>query len=98
MDYLGQRSELVDRTSGLVLIDPTLPNRLDVAGIRPLLDDDTLLIASKGEICSPGEVASVLLGTPKVSFGGIHGELPGKGLGEVVRFFGERAGGGAIPH
>ena len=92
VDYLGQRSEVADRTAGLVLIDPTLPNRLDVGGIRRLLDDDTLLIASEGEVCSPGEIASVLLGIPKVSFGGIHGEMPGKALGEVVRFFGERAG------
>ncbi|MCD6392919.1 MAG: hypothetical protein J7M40_05380 [Planctomycetes bacterium] len=50
VDYLGQRSELRDRTAGLVLIDPTLPNRLDVAGIQPLLDNDTLLIASEGVV------------------------------------------------
>ena len=92
VDYLGQRSGVRDRTAGLVLIDPTLPNRLDVGNIRPLLDDDTLLIASEGEITSPGEIASALLGIPKISFGGIHGEMPGKALGGIVRFFEERAG------
>ncbi len=90
VDYLGQRSEVADRTAGLVLIDPTLPNRLDVANIRPMLDDDTLLIASEGEVTSPGEIASALLGIPKISFGGIHGEMPGKALGEIVRFYEER--------
>ncbi len=90
VDYLGQRSEVRDRTAGLVLIDPTLPNRLDVANIRPLLDNDTLLIASEGEVTSPGEIASALLGIDKISFGGIHGEMPGKALGEIVRFFEKR--------
>ena len=91
VDYLGQRSGLADRTAGLVLIDPTLPNRLDVANIRPLLDNDTLLIASEGEVTSPGEIASALLGIDKISFGGIHGEMPSKALGEIVRFFEKRA-------
>ncbi len=90
VDYLGQRSELRDRTAGLVLIDPTLPNRLDVANIRPLLDNDTLLIASEGEVTSPGEIASALLGIDKISFSGIHGEMPSKALGEIVRFYEER--------
>ncbi len=94
VDYLGQRSEVADRTAGLVLIDPTLPNRLDVANIRPLLDNDTLLVATEGEVCSPGEIASALLGIDKISFGGIHGEMPGKALGEIVRFYEERAAGG----
>jgi len=104
VDYLGRRLELLERTAGLVLIDPTLlertaglvlidptlPNRLNVGNIRQLLDNDTLLIASQADVTSPGEIASVLLGIDKVSFSGIHGQMPAKALGEVVRFFQER--------
>ncbi|MHC4115932.1 MAG: hypothetical protein ACYSWO_00345 [Planctomycetota bacterium] len=90
VDFLQARPELLDRVSGLVLIDPTLSNRLEVGNIRHLLDDDTLLIASQGEITSPGEIASVLLEIPKISFAGIHGEMPSKALGEILKFCEQR--------
>ena len=90
VEFLQQRSELLCRVAGLVLIDPTLSNRLDVGNIRRLLDNDTLLIASQGEVHSPGEIASALLGIHKISFPGIHGEMPSKALGEVIEFYKER--------
>ncbi|MCH8120510.1 MAG: hypothetical protein IIC00_12370 [Planctomycetes bacterium] len=90
IDFLQQRPELLDRVAGLVLIDPTLPNRLDVGNIRRLLDNDTLLIASQGEVHSPGEIASVLLQIPKISFGGIHGEMPNKALAQIIKFYQHR--------
>lgn len=90
VEFLQQRPELHGRVAGLVLIDPTLPNRLQVGNIRRILDDDTLLIASQGEVHSPGEIASVLLGIPKISFPGIHGEMPNKALGEVMKFYRKR--------
>ncbi len=90
VEFLEQRPELLDRMVGLVLIDPTLPNRLKVENIRRLLDDDTLLIASEGEVSSPGEISSMLLQIPKISFPGIHGEMPNKSLGEIIKFYKER--------
>jgi pimeloyl-ACP methyl ester carboxylesterase len=87
VEFLQQRPELLDRVAGLALIDPTLPNRLDVGNIRRLLDNDTLLIASQSDVHSPGEIASILLGIPKISFPGIHGEMPNKALGEVIKFY-----------
>jgi hypothetical protein len=90
VDFLQERPELLDRVSGLVLIDPTLSNRLEVGNIRSLLDNDTLLIASQGEVTSPGEIASVLLEIPKVSFDGIHGEMPHKSLAEIAEFYEQR--------
>lgn len=90
VEFLQQRLELLGRTAGLVLIDPTLPNRLQVENVRKLLDNDTLLIASQGEVHSPGEIASVLLGIPKISFPGIHGEMPNKAIGNVISFFNKR--------
>jgi pimeloyl-ACP methyl ester carboxylesterase len=87
VDFLQQRSELLDRTAGLVLIDPTLSNRLDVGNIRSLLDNNTLLIASKGEDYSPGDIASALLQIPKISFPGIHGEMPNKALPQIINFY-----------
>jgi pimeloyl-ACP methyl ester carboxylesterase len=91
VEFLQQRSELLDRAAGLVLIDPTLPNRLDVGSIRRLLDNDTLLIASQGEVHSPGEIASILLQIPKISFPGIHGEMPNKALSRVIEFYRQRS-------
>ena len=90
VDFLKRRAELVVRAADLVLIDPTLPNRLEVGNIRRLLDNDTLLIASKGEITSPSEVASVLLQIPKISFEGIHGEMPNKALSQIIEFYRQR--------
>lgn len=90
IEFLEQRSKLLDRIAGLVLIDPTLPSRLNVRNIPRLLDNDTLLIASQGEVHSPGQIASVLLQIPKISFPGIHGEMPNKALGEVIKFYEER--------
>ncbi|MHC4172316.1 MAG: lipase family protein [Planctomycetota bacterium] len=90
VDFLERRCELLGRVAGLVLIDPTLPNRLEVANIRRLLDNDTLLIASQGEDTSPGEIASVLLQIPKISFPGIHGEMPNKALGQIIKFYQQR--------
>ncbi len=90
VEFLEQRPELLKRVVGLALIDPTLPNRLKVENIRRLLDNDTLLIASKGEVNSPGEISSMLLQIPKISFPGIHGEMPNKSLGEVIKFYKER--------
>jgi pimeloyl-ACP methyl ester carboxylesterase len=90
VDFLEQRPELLGRTAGLVLIDPTLSNRLGVGNIRALLDNDTLLIASQGEDQSPGEIASVLLDIPNISFPGIHGEMPNKALSRVVEFCEQR--------
>jgi pimeloyl-ACP methyl ester carboxylesterase len=87
VDFLQQRPELLDRTAGLVLIDPTLSNRLDVGNIRSLLDNNTLLIASKGEDYSPGDIASALLQIPKISFPGIHGEMPNKALPQIINFY-----------
>ena len=80
-DFLQQHPKFLYRVAGLVLIDPTLPNRLNVGNIRQLLDNNTLLIASQGDVRSPGEIASVLLGISKVSFPGIHGEMPNKAIG-----------------
>jgi len=90
VDFLQERGELLGRVSGLVLIDPTLSNRLQVGNVRRLLDDDTLLIASQGEVTSPGEIASVLLEIPKISFSGIHGEMPHKALAEIIKFYEQR--------
>ncbi len=90
VDFLQERPELLDRVSGLTLIDPTLSNRLEVGNIRSLLDNDTLLIASQGEVTSPGEIASVLLEIPKISFPGIHGEMPHKSLTEIIEFYEQR--------
>ena len=90
VDFLQDRPGLLVRVAGLVLIDPTLSNRLEAGNIRQLLDNDTLLIASEGEITSPGEIASVLLGIPKVSFPGIHGEMPNKALAEILGFYEQR--------
>ncbi len=90
VEFLEQHPELLDRMVGLVLIDPTLPNRLKVENIRRLLDNDTLLIASEGELNSPGEISSMLLQIPKISFPGIHGEMPNKSLGEIIKFYKER--------
>lgn len=90
IEFLEQRRELLERVAGLVLIDPTLPNRLNVRNIRRLLDDDTLLIASLGEDQSPGEIASALLEIPSISFPGIHGEMPNKALGRIIEFYEHR--------
>jgi pimeloyl-ACP methyl ester carboxylesterase len=90
VDFLQQRPELLSRMAGLVLIDPTLPNRLEAGNIRCLLDNDTLLIASQGELPSPGEIASVLLQIPKISFSGIHGEMPNKALDQIIKFYQQR--------
>jgi pimeloyl-ACP methyl ester carboxylesterase len=90
VEFLEQRPTLLGRVAGLVLIDPTLPNRLKVGNIRRLLDNDTLLIASQGQDSSPGEIASVLLQIPKTTFTGIHGEMPNKALAEIIRFYEER--------
>lgn len=87
VDFLQQCPELLDRTAGLVLIDPTLSNRLEVGNIRSLLDNNTLLIASKGEDYSPGDIASALLQIPKISFPGIHGEIPNKALPQIINFY-----------
>jgi hypothetical protein len=85
-DFLHQRAELVGGVTGLVLIDATLPNRQEVGNIRCLLDNDTLLTASQGEVNSPGEIASFLLDLPKISFDGIHGEMPNKALAKIIKF------------
>ncbi len=90
VEFLEQRPELLERVVGLALIDPTLPNRLKNENIRWLLDNDTLLIASKGEVNSPGEISSMLLQISKISFPGIHGEMPNKSLEEVIKFYEER--------
>jgi pimeloyl-ACP methyl ester carboxylesterase len=90
VEFLERNPELLDRVVGLVLIDPTLPNQLKVENIRRLLDNDTLLIASEGEGNSPGEISSMLLQIPKISFPGIHGEMPNKSLGAVIKFYEER--------
>jgi pimeloyl-ACP methyl ester carboxylesterase len=60
IEFLERHPELLNRVVGLVLIDPTLPNRLKIENIRRLLDNDTLLIASEGEDNSPGEISSIL--------------------------------------
>lgn len=90
VEFLEQRPELLDRVLGLALIDPTLPNRLKLENIRTLLDNDTLLIASEAEGSSPGEISSMLLQIPKISFPGIHGQMPNKSLPEVIGFYKER--------
>ncbi len=92
VEFLEQRPELLERVAGLALIDPTLPNRLKVENIRNLLDNDTLLIASDGQgvVNTPGEISSILLQIPKISFTGIHGEMPNKSLAEIIRFYKER--------
>ena len=90
VEFLQQRPELLDRIAGLALIDSTLPNRLRVDNIRFLLDNDTLLIASEGEVTSPGEISSMLLHIPKISFPGIHGEMPNKALADVINFYKQR--------
>ena len=89
IEFLEKHLELLERVVGLALIDPTLPGRLKVENIRRLLDNDTLLIASDGEN-SPGEISSVLLEISKVSFSGIHGEMPTKSIEPIIKFYEER--------
>lgn len=50
----------------------------------------TLLIASQGEVQSPGDIASVLLQIPKIVFPGTHGQMPNKALGEIIEFYLQR--------
>ncbi|MHC5117375.1 MAG: hypothetical protein ACYSO7_03700 [Planctomycetota bacterium] len=90
VDFLEKRPELLGRILGLALIDPTLPNRMKNDAIRSLLDHDTLLVASEGEVNSPGKIASILLEIPAMSLAGIHGEMPNKSLKQVLNFFQER--------
>ncbi|MHC4259249.1 MAG: alpha/beta hydrolase [Planctomycetota bacterium] len=90
IEFLEQHPELLNRIAGLVLIDPTLPNRLKLKNIRPLLDSNTLLIASEADPQSPGRIASVLLDIPSISFPGIHGQMPNKALPDIVNFFRKR--------
>ena len=73
VDFLKRRAELVVRVVGLVLIVPTLPNRLEVGNIRRLLDNDTFLITSQGEVNKPGEIVSFLPDIPEISLEGIYG-------------------------
>lgn len=90
LDFLDQRPSIMERVAGIVLIDPTLPSRLRLKNIRPLLDRDTLLVASEGEADSPGKFAASLLNIPAVSFPGIHGEMPNKALSRIIEFYQER--------
>ncbi len=90
VEFLEQRPSLLDRTAGLALIDPTLPNRLNLKNIRHLLDNDTLLIASESDLPSPGTIASALLQIPKIPIAGIHGQMPNKALPQVISFFKQR--------
>ena len=90
VEFLAGRPDVAARTAGLVLIDPTLPNRLSVGDIRSLLNTNTLLVASDGEPESPGKVASALLDIPAISFPGTHGEMPNKALADIVRFLAGR--------
>lgn len=87
VEFLEQHPELLNQVAGMVLIDPTLPNRLQIHNIRNLLDSDTLLVASEGEVNSPGMIASALLGIPRISFPGIHGEMPNKALTKITGFY-----------
>lgn len=86
IEFIQRQPELAARLTGLVLIDPTLPGRLQTTGLREVLDRRTLLIASAGEHSSPGDVASVLLNIPKVSFTGIHGQMPNAALKTILAF------------
>ena len=90
LDFLNQRDSLLESMAGLVLIDPTLPNRLRISNIRSLLDNDTLLIASEGQMDSPGKLASLLLNIPAAFVTGIHGEMPNKALSQIIHFFQEQ--------
>ncbi|HEG44216.1 MAG TPA: hypothetical protein ENH94_09230 [Phycisphaerales bacterium] len=90
VEFLEQRPELIERVAAIALIDPTLPNRLKLENIRRLLDNDTLLIASEGEVNGPGEISSILLQIPKIGFPGIHGEMPNKSLAEIIKFYKKR--------
>lgn len=95
IEFLAQHPDILGRMAGLVLIDPTLPNRLKLDSIRNLLDRDTLLVASDGQPDSPGKIASALLDIPAVRIPGIHGEMPNKALRRIVEFYKERIGGAA---
>ncbi|MDP6524856.1 MAG: hypothetical protein QGI24_03460 [Kiritimatiellia bacterium] len=88
--FMDEHPAILERMAGLVLIDPTLPGRLRIGKVRPLLDRDTLLIASEGEQHSPGKMASAILGIPAVSFSGIHGQMPSKALESIIEFYQER--------
>jgi pimeloyl-ACP methyl ester carboxylesterase len=90
VEFLERRPLILGRVAGLVLIDPVLRNELKFGNIRRLLDNDTLLIASQDEGHGPGEIASVLLQIPKISFPGIHGEMPNKAIWEIINFYEER--------
>lgn len=90
LNYLDQHPDILPRMAGLVLLDPTLPNRIRLNNIRPLLDSNTLLIASQGIGNSPGKLASAMLSIPAVSIPGIHGEMPTKALNKVLDFYRER--------
>lgn len=90
VEFLERHPELLERVAAVALIDPTLPNRLKTGNIRRLLDEKTLLIASEGEVQSPGKIASALLDIPFISFPGIHGEMPNKSLPDIISFFDQK--------
>jgi len=90
VEFLERSPLILGRAAGLVLIDPVLRNELKLGNIRRLLDNDTLLIASQDEGHSPGEIASVLLQIPRVSFPGLHGEMPNKAIEEIINFYEKR--------
>lgn len=90
IEFLNENTDNLNQVIGLVLIDPTLPNRLHFHNISQLIQKNTLLIASISEFNSPGDIASILLNIPKKSFEGIHGEIPNKSLPEIIEFYSKR--------
>ena len=87
LEFLQRHEELHARTTGVALIDPTLPHRASAQNLRLLLDNKTLLISSEDERMSPGKIAEALLEIDSLSFPGAHGEMPSMATGEVLRFF-----------
>ena len=91
LEFLQRHEELHSRTTGVALIDPTLPHRTSAQNVRQLLDNKTLLISSEDERMSPGKIAGALLEIDSLSFPGVHGEMPSMATGEVLKFFGRAA-------
>jgi hypothetical protein len=86
-DFLNNNKSLVKKVIAIAQIDPVIQSYNWDKNIIHSLENRTILFASSTDQYRFGDVASTLLEISSIPVEGIHGVLPSRCLGRIVKFF-----------
>lgn len=86
VEFLRLNTDILNRTRGIVLIDPFFKEKIDVDFLDSI-KEKIILFGAEDQGESLGKIVSEQYNLPITMIKGIHGAIPNKALNKIIGFF-----------